>query len=72
MAVDVDVEQNLAPQKPRRLFEAPFATGDRDYDVLPNDEGFVMVQRETTEQRGELQVVLNWFQELKRLTPAND
>ena len=31
-----------------------------------------MVQMETSEERGELHVILNWFEELKRLAPEDN
>ena len=71
MAVPVQTEGDFHAQKARFLFEAP-STVYRDYDVLANDEGFVMVQMEESEERGELHVILNWFEELKRLDPANN
>ena len=71
MTVSVATGGEFSPQRPRVLFEAPFTTYS-DYDVLPNDEGFVMVQMETSEARGELHVILNWFEKLKRLDPANN
>lgn len=77
MAVSVQTQVDFRPPKPRILFEAPSAMGtrfdpDTDYDVLANDEGFVMVQMETTRERAEFHVILNWFEDLKRLAPANN
>ena len=73
MAVLVQTQGDFRPQKPRILFDAPSAMGtrfDRDYDVLANGEGFVMVEMETTEERAEFHVILNWFNELERLVPT--
>ena len=48
----------------------------RDYDITPDGQRFVMVfpegQAEPGESsRGRIEVVLNWFEELKRLVPVN-
>jgi hypothetical protein len=74
MSVSVQTQDNFIPQKPRLLFEVPSAIGGTlpDYDVLADDDGFVMVQMETSQERGELHVILNWFEELKRLAPENN
>ena len=74
MSVSVQTQDDFIPQKPRLLFEVPSAIGGTlpDYDVLADDEGFVMVQMETSEERGELHVILNWFEELKRLAPEDN
>jgi hypothetical protein len=61
------------------LFEVNYAVdglSDRyrpNYDVMP-DGRFVMVKavgREGEEDPTQINVVLNWFEELKRLVPTN-
>ncbi len=54
MSVSVQTQDDFIPQKPRLLFGVPSAMGGTfpDYDVLANDDGFVMVQMETSEERG--------------------
>jgi len=57
------------------LFEGRFQRGLYgfvNYDVSSNGSRFVMVQRIGTAQRHELVVVLNWFEELKRLVPLEN
>ncbi len=83
MAVAIDTEPELSPAKPVLLFEGPYAQGTSlfgffdtppytNYDVAPDGEGFIMIQQEERGgSRAELEVVLNWFEELKRLVPAN-
>ena len=83
MAVAIDTEPELSPAKPVLLFEGPYAQGASlfgffdtppytNYDVAPDGEGFIMIQQEERGgSRAELEVVLNWFEELKRLVPAN-
>ena len=41
------------------------------YDVSPDGERFLMVLEDRTPETMELVVVLNWFEELKRLVPTN-
>jgi Tol biopolymer transport system component len=76
MAVAVSTEPELSLSKPEVLFERPYRfLSSRwqfiDYDVAPDGEHFVMVQ-EVADDPGpsQLNVVLNWFEELKRLAPT--
>ncbi len=43
-----------------------------NYDISPDGQRFLMI-KEAEEEEGESQihVVLNWFEELKRLVPTN-
>ena len=60
---------------PRMLFEGRFYTSInwRNYDVSPDGRRFLMIkeQAENSDASGPSQftVVLNWFDELKRLAP---
>ena len=72
MSVSVETGDAFAPQKARLLFEAPFARRGSHYDVLGDGDGFVMVQMETSEQRNELHVIQNWFEELKQIAPTSN
>ena len=62
---------------PRRLFEGhydrhPYSTASqRNYDVMPDGKRFIMV-RPADAGRPRMHVVLNWFEELKRLVPTRD
>ena len=49
----------------------PFAQDSRNYDVAPDGQRFVMIRREEDED-SQLHIVLNWFQELRRLAPAEN
>ena len=77
MAVDVSAGADSAG-KPTLLFEGPYdlkiGSGASNYDVTPDGQGFVMIRTEqsTTESSGTTQItlVLNWFEELKRLVPT--
>jgi hypothetical protein len=41
-----------------------------DYDAFPDGSRFVMVGSQEDEAASQLMVVLNWFEELKRLSPT--
>ena len=72
MVVDVTTSPDLTLSQPRVLFEQRYAFGSAqtipNYDVSPDGQRFVMVKDESAS--GRLNVVLNWFEELKRLAPT--
>jgi serine/threonine-protein kinase len=75
MAVEVATQPAFSAGKPRMLFErqyAPSATAtSRNYDVSPDGQRFLMVK--TLEQEppiSQINVVLNWFEELKQKVPT--
>ena len=71
MAVPIETRSGFEPGKPRALFEGPYFQSFHDYAPTPDGKGFIFI-RETQAQTGpaELGVVLNWFDELKRIVPA--
>jgi len=75
MAVEVATERTFQAATPRLIFQGPYeatTTISPDYDVTPDDQRFVMVQRlQQQSATTNFNVVLNWSQELKRLVPAN-
>jgi len=71
MAVEVSTNPQLTLSAPRLLFEQRYAVGTVTFancDVAPDGEHFVMVKEESGASR--LNVVLNWSDELKRLSPS--
>jgi serine/threonine-protein kinase len=68
VSVRVDVTGSPAGQEEQVLFSLGDLTWARM--VLPNDQGFVMIHRKTTDAPGEIVLVQNWFKELKRLVPT--
>jgi hypothetical protein len=74
MAVPVAAGSGFVPGRPIRLFDgagyigAGAHGGGRTYDVSPDGDRFLMV-RATAQGATPLVVVLNWFEELKRLAP---
>ena len=76
MAVTIEASTIPQPGTPRTLFEVPHVSGwapwdPASYDVTPDGQRFVMVQEERRFQ-DQLQVVVNWFEELKRLVPTDN
>jgi len=75
MAVEVSTGQTIAAGTPRKLFEVPFrfiaAAGSRSYDVTP-DGRFVMIPETQMEPRPvtRIEIIDNWFEELKRSVPT--
>ena len=68
MTVDIDTEPKFQAGKPRLLFEAVFMDG---YDVAPDGQRFLMVDPRREAQSTQINVVLNWLDELKRLVPVD-
>jgi serine/threonine-protein kinase len=72
MCAGIDPESGT-PGSTEFLFEVPKLIQNRIvpvYDVMPDDKSFVMVVRDIPPPPRELRVVLNWFEELKRLAPT--
>ncbi len=72
MAVDITTDPTFTSGTPKLLFEGEYFTyGPRaEYDVTPDGQKFLMIK--TREQQvAELNVIQNWFEELKRLVPTN-
>jgi serine/threonine-protein kinase len=76
MAVAIETEPELSVGTPRLLFEGrflPVPFGDEpgsSYDISPDGQRFLMIKREQDLVPTEIIVVLNWFEELKRLVPT--
>jgi serine/threonine protein kinase/Tol biopolymer transport system component len=74
MAVDIVTQPGLAAGKPRVLFEGkyePSPATSPNYDVSPDGQRFLMLKRsEQQEAATQINIVLNWFEELKRREPA--
>ena len=74
MAVDIQSQPTFKAGIPRMLFERPGYLGGPgpDYDIAPDGQRFLVMK--ATEQAEtaltQINVVLNWFEELKRRVPA--
>ncbi len=74
MVVPVQMEPAFKAEKPELLFEGSYLYSitnlSTNYDVTPDGQRFVMVQGAEGEQT-QINVVLNWFEELKQVVPTN-
>jgi hypothetical protein len=78
MAIAVEARASAwFPSAPTRLFQGPYFRGadtvsSRQYDVSPDGQQFLMLKVEATDTDAakSINVVQNWFEELKRLVPA--
>jgi len=73
MAVRIETQPELRPQSPELLFDGDYFHRNRpSYDVA-SDGRFLMIQPMITElEEVQIIVVLNWFEELKRLVPTDN
>jgi Tol biopolymer transport system component len=73
MAAEVATQPTFNAATPRLLFRGPYETTNTtgpDYDVTADDQRFLMVQpSEQQSSTTDFNVVLNWFEELKRRVP---
>ena len=70
MAVETTTQPSFSAGKPRMLFEGQYVPGSGpefpNYDASPDGQHFLMIK----ESRARLNVVLNWFEELKQKVPT--
>jgi Tol biopolymer transport system component len=77
MIAAIETGPMFVAAKPQRLFEGNYATGsfrfDPNYDVTADGQRFLMIKKSERESAAptQINVVLNWFEELKRRVPAN-
>ena len=75
MAADIAAQPGFTVGKPRMLFEGPYQTAWTDlpnYDVSPDGQRFLMLKPIESADAAptQINVVLNWFEELKRRVPT--
>jgi eukaryotic-like serine/threonine-protein kinase len=71
MAAAVNLKAEFSAQKPKLVFEGPYANvGDISYDVTPDGQRFLVLEPVESEVAPvtHLNVVLNWFEEVKQKT----
>jgi len=76
LAVDITTHPAFRAGKPRVLFKGQFsrgstAVGAAGYDVSLDGQRFLMVKPVGQAEATQINVVQNWFEELKRLVPAH-
>jgi serine/threonine protein kinase len=77
MAVEITTQPSFALGNPKMLFEGPYeraAVPVSNYDVSPDGQRFLMLkpseQELTQEAPTQINVVLNWFEELQQKVPT--
>jgi serine/threonine protein kinase/Tol biopolymer transport system component len=75
MAVDIATQPNFASGKPRMLFEGPYLPTPGtfpNYGVSPDGQRFLMLKPTEQAQAAptQINVVQNWFEELKQKVPV--
>jgi Tol biopolymer transport system component len=74
MAVDITTQSSFTASKPRMLFEGPYELPPvpiANYDVSSDGQRFLMLKPSEEEAAPtQINVVLNWFEELKQKVPT--
>jgi len=72
--VSIKTEPTFTAGSPVVLFTGRYTLGTAvaNYDLAPDGQRFLMIKTsdEEEEEQGQIDVVLNWFEELKRLVPT--
>ncbi len=72
MAVAVETELEFKAGTPSTLFKGRYVHDIfRNYDVSPDGHRFLMI-KEAEKGQDQINVILNWFSELKRLVPTDN
>jgi serine/threonine protein kinase len=76
MAVSFITEPDLRVGQPRLLFEGKYYPGypwGRNYDIAPDGKRFIMITDESQSERPtQINIVLNWAEELKQLVSPGE
>jgi Tol biopolymer transport system component len=75
MVVPIRTEPEFSPGSPSVLFEKELKSGiygTLSYDISPDGQRFLMIERNLEMTRNQLNIVLNWREELKRLVPTGN
>lgn len=72
MSVKVETEPSFKWGKPQKLFEGRFLShlNFSNYHIHPDGDRFLMAKAKEKTSINQIHVVLNWFEELKRLVPT--
>jgi hypothetical protein len=73
MAVSVDAGATFRAGKPRRLFAGPYQGESQEmaFDVSPDSQRFLMIKSDGAANLRQINVVQNWFEELKSSVPRH-
>jgi Tol biopolymer transport system component len=75
MAADVSTQPTFSSGRPRMLFQGKYVRSEFPltgfaYDVSPDGQRFLMVEETGGNTAAQINVVLNWAEELKRRVPV--
>jgi eukaryotic-like serine/threonine-protein kinase len=73
VAVDTTSHPSFSAGRPKVLFESPYVPAlqtNANYDVSPDGQRFLMVKENEATSAAQINVVLNWFEELKQKVPT--
>jgi hypothetical protein len=68
MAVEVETSPTFRACRPKALFEGPYSS----YDITPDGQRFLVTKNTAPAAQasgGQLTMVFNWFEELRRRVP---
>ena len=78
MIVQVSTGQTWSAETPAPLFAVPYVLdnaagggGNPNYDISPEGDQFIFVERESPAEATQVTVILNWSEELKARVPVN-
>ncbi len=73
MVVDNKTEPTFTPGSPVVLFTGRYTSGIAvNYDISPDGQRLLMIKTADVEEgQAQINVIQNWFSELKRLVPTN-
>ena len=81
MAAQGNTEPTFSASKPKTLFRGNYITGyqeNPEWDISPDGKRFIMIKsaaatddESATEIRSQINIVLNWFEELKQRVPVD-
>jgi serine/threonine-protein kinase len=67
MAATIEPSPEMHAGTPHMLFQGPFTQNGHNYAVTADGKGFIFIRDgQPPQQGGELRVIVNWGQELKR------
>ena len=71
MVVTVKTDPKFSVSAPEKLFSGRYESSRvaANYDVTPDGKRFIMIKPEEGSEPTQINVVLNWSEELKRLAP---
>lgn len=72
MAVSIETKPTLKVGQPRMLFEGPYFESGHDIAITPDGKGFILIRENDTTGPKEIEVVVNWPEELKLRAPTTN